>query len=159
VCVAGFERQATTDRFVVSLKERTSFMTDATIPTDDLKRQLVIIDPDDPNVLHLGLVGDTYTVLLSEKDTAGLYCLIDMNVPPGGGPPPIATTLRKRLFFSKVSLMPLSEERSALCELGKRSTSQQMLLINSITLHRSQCGCFASVRLRGKRNSSKRSGL
>jgi quercetin dioxygenase-like cupin family protein len=34
------------------------------------------------------VVGDTYTILLSGKDTAGRYCLIDMHVPPGGGPPP-----------------------------------------------------------------------
>lgn len=33
-------------------------------------------------------MGDTYTVLLAGKDTAGRYCLIDMHVPPGGGPPP-----------------------------------------------------------------------
>ncbi|HSY98415.1 MAG TPA: hypothetical protein VK788_02885 [Terriglobales bacterium] len=56
VCVAGLERRATTDRFVVSSKERTSFMTDAALAADDLKRQLVIVDPDDPNVPHLGLV-------------------------------------------------------------------------------------------------------
>jgi quercetin dioxygenase-like cupin family protein len=37
---------------------------------------------------HLGLVGDTYTILISGDDTAGRYALIDMHVPPGGGPPP-----------------------------------------------------------------------
>jgi len=37
---------------------------------------------------HIGLAGDTYTILLAGKDTAGRYCLIDMHVPPGGGPPP-----------------------------------------------------------------------
>jgi quercetin dioxygenase-like cupin family protein len=56
------------------------------------------IPPDDPNrnlthsnvetQPHIGLVGDTYTVLLSAKNTAGKYCLIDMHIPPGGGPPP-----------------------------------------------------------------------
>ena len=66
-------------------------MTDANLAADDLKRQLVIVDPDDPNVPHLGLVGDTYTVLLSGKNTAGLLCLIDMHVPPGGGSPPVVS--------------------------------------------------------------------
>ena len=33
-------------------------------------------------------MGDTYTILLTGKDTAGRYCLIDMHVPPGGGPAP-----------------------------------------------------------------------
>ena len=34
------------------------------------------------------MVGDTYTILVSGRDTAGHYTLIDMHVPPGGGPPP-----------------------------------------------------------------------
>jgi quercetin dioxygenase-like cupin family protein len=63
-------------------------MSEAILPADDLKRHLLIADPDDPNMPHIGLTGDTYTVLLSGKDTAGRYCLIDMHVPPGGGPPP-----------------------------------------------------------------------
>lgn len=59
-----------------------------TIPADDPTRNLTQINPDGPGIPHIGLVGDTYTVLLSAKDTAGKYCLIDMHVPPGGGPPP-----------------------------------------------------------------------
>ena len=43
---------------------------------------------EDQNLPHIGLVGDTYTILLTGKDTAGRYCLIDMHIPPGGGPPP-----------------------------------------------------------------------
>nr|WP_321983292.1 cupin domain-containing protein [uncultured Lichenicoccus sp.] len=34
------------------------------------------------------MAGDTYTILLTGKDTDGRYCLIDMHVPPGGGPAP-----------------------------------------------------------------------
>ncbi len=60
----------------------------ASIPSDDLSRRLVVAGSDDTNMLHLGIVGDTYTILLSGKDTAGRFCLIDMHVPPGGGPPP-----------------------------------------------------------------------
>lgn len=37
---------------------------------------------------HVAVAGDTYTILLTGKDTAGRYCLIDMLVPPGGGLPP-----------------------------------------------------------------------
>jgi quercetin dioxygenase-like cupin family protein len=58
------------------------------IPADDPKRNLTLARSDDPNLPHIGLVGDTYTILLSGKDTAGRYSLIDMHVPPGGGPPP-----------------------------------------------------------------------
>jgi quercetin dioxygenase-like cupin family protein len=61
-------------------------MSDAKIPADDLSRVLVVRDVE--TALHLGLVGDTYTVLLRGEDTAGRHCLIDMYVPPGGGPPP-----------------------------------------------------------------------
>jgi quercetin dioxygenase-like cupin family protein len=59
------------------------------IPADNLQRKLVIARPEtDESLPHLGLVGDTYTMLLSGEDTAGRYCLIDMHIPPGGGPPP-----------------------------------------------------------------------
>lgn len=60
----------------------------APIPADDPSRDLVVVSPDDPGVPHIGLVGDTYTVLVSGSDTAGRYCLIDMLIPPGGGPGP-----------------------------------------------------------------------
>jgi quercetin dioxygenase-like cupin family protein len=61
----------------------------STIPPDDLQRNLALARPNEDQTLpHLGIVGDTYTILLTGKDTAGRYCLIDMLVPPGGGPPP-----------------------------------------------------------------------
>ena len=59
------------------------------IPPDDPARSLATASPDrDQSLEHLGVVGDTYTILLSGHDTAGRYTLIDMHVPPGGGPPP-----------------------------------------------------------------------
>jgi quercetin dioxygenase-like cupin family protein len=58
------------------------------IPADDRQRNLVVANPDNSNAQHLGVVGDTYTILLSGTDTAGRFTLIDMHVPPGGGPPP-----------------------------------------------------------------------
>lgn len=58
---------------------------DERAPQDDLKRVLAVRDVE--TLPHLGLVGDTYTILLRGEDTAGRYCLIDMHVPPGGGPP------------------------------------------------------------------------
>ncbi len=61
----------------------------ATLPPDDLQRHLALAKPnEDQSLPHLGIVGDTYTLLLTAKDTAGRYCLIDMHIPPGGGPPP-----------------------------------------------------------------------
>jgi quercetin dioxygenase-like cupin family protein len=59
------------------------------IPEDDLTRTLTIAQPDsDGKLLHIGILGDTYTILLTGRDTAGRFCLIDMHIPPGGGPPP-----------------------------------------------------------------------
>jgi quercetin dioxygenase-like cupin family protein len=58
------------------------------IPPDDLTRRLILATADDQNRPHIGLVGDTYTILLSGRDTAERFCLIDMHIPPGGGPPP-----------------------------------------------------------------------
>ena len=59
------------------------------IPPEDPQRHLAVARPDQDKALpHLGLVGDTYTILLTGADTAGRYTLIDMHVPPGGGPPP-----------------------------------------------------------------------
>jgi quercetin dioxygenase-like cupin family protein len=59
------------------------------IPADDPLRTLAVVRPEtDPNIPHIGLAGDSYTILLTGKETAGRYCLIDMYVPPGGGPPP-----------------------------------------------------------------------
>jgi len=58
------------------------------LPPDDPNRYLTLARADDPNLQHIGLVGDTYTILLSGKDTKGRYCLIDMHVPPDGGPAP-----------------------------------------------------------------------
>ena len=63
--------------------------TGGSIPSDDPQRHLTVARPDeDEGLPHFGLVGDTYTVLVSGDDTAGKYTLIDMHVPPGGGPPP-----------------------------------------------------------------------
>ena len=58
------------------------------LPTDDLTRALLAVASDNPSLPHIGLVGDTYTILLSGHDTAGRFCLIDMHIPPNGGPPP-----------------------------------------------------------------------
>jgi len=59
------------------------------LPADDHKRNLTLARPEsDQSLSHIGLAGDTYTILLSGGDTNGRYCLIDMFIPPGGGPAP-----------------------------------------------------------------------
>ncbi len=73
---------------MTTLSETSPKPSSALIPADDLTRSLTLASPDDADRPHIGLVGDTYTVLLSGKETAGRFCLIDMHIPPGGGPPP-----------------------------------------------------------------------
>ena len=64
-------------------------------------RELTVARPDqDQSLPHIGLVGDTYTILVTGADTAGKYTLIHMHVPPGGGPPPTGTTSRRCSPFS-----------------------------------------------------------
>ncbi len=46
-----------------------------TIPADDSRRSLASAKADGPKQTHIGLVGDTYTILLTGEDTAGRYCL------------------------------------------------------------------------------------
>src|SRR5947208_14124197 len=59
------------------------------IPPDDLQRKLAVAQPNqDAKLPHIGLVGDTYTILLSGNDTNGRDCLTDMLIPPGRGPGP-----------------------------------------------------------------------
>src|SRR5271163_3636939 len=59
------------------------------VPPDDPGRHLTVARPqEDQSLHHLGVVGDTYTILVTGEDTVGKYTLIDMHVPPGGGPPP-----------------------------------------------------------------------
>ncbi|MEP6963699.1 MAG: cupin domain-containing protein, partial [Acidobacteriota bacterium] len=58
-----------------------------TLPPDDLARHLTVSQPG-VRQIHLGLVGDTYTITVTGADTNGKFCVIDMYVPPNGGPPP-----------------------------------------------------------------------
>ena len=53
-----------------------------------MQRSLIFAESAGKNSRHIGVVGDTYTILLTGDDTAGRFCLIDMHIPPHGGPPP-----------------------------------------------------------------------
>jgi hypothetical protein len=43
----------------------------ATIPADDPERDFTLARSDSATLPHIGLVGDTYTILVAGKDTAG----------------------------------------------------------------------------------------
>jgi len=59
------------------------------LPPDNPERKLTVSKADsEQNLPHIGIVGDTYTILLTGEDTNGRFCLIDMHIPTGGGPAP-----------------------------------------------------------------------
>jgi quercetin dioxygenase-like cupin family protein len=75
--------------YIMHRESKISTQSGTSIPADNPSRDLAIAQPDtDGSLAHIGLAGDTYTILLTGKDTAGHFCLIDMHIPPGGGPPP-----------------------------------------------------------------------
>jgi quercetin dioxygenase-like cupin family protein len=59
-------------------------MANQALAADTQSRKATFVNPDDENLTHLALVGNTYTILISGSDTAGRYALIDMQIPPGG---------------------------------------------------------------------------
>lgn len=47
----------------------------------------------------ISMVGDTYRIVLSGKESGGLIAVIDMLIPPGGGPGPHAHAGFQETFF------------------------------------------------------------
>ena len=61
----------------------------APLPPDDRSRDLALARPNqDQSLPHIGLVGDTYTIVVPGEATGGRFTVIDMHVLPDGGPPP-----------------------------------------------------------------------
>jgi hypothetical protein len=56
------------------------------VPAGDISCKLALKSKRG-NLTLLGVVGDTYTIILIGDGTAGRFCLMDWHVPPGGGPP------------------------------------------------------------------------
>jgi len=130
----------------------------APIQPDDPKRSLAIARPNtDHSLPHIGLVGDTYTILLSGDDTDGRYCLIGMDITLGGGPPPIGMISRSPSPSSKARSKPLSAAKSRSCAPARPSTSQPTHRTPSPTLSSKRCGCCASACRPGRKSSSCRS--
>jgi hypothetical protein len=79
----------------------------APIPLDDPARELTLARPDsDPSLPHIGLVGDTYTILVAGQDTEGRYTLIDMLNRAGGTTLAMETAPRGRRFESSRGTLP-----------------------------------------------------
>ncbi|WP_308191426.1 nitroreductase/quinone reductase family protein [Cellulomonas sp. ACRRI] len=101
--LVGTERQTAFDRFVEVAPAFAAYQAKAgrlmpvirfrrrstpSVAPDDTTRYITVRHAETEDGLpHFGVVGDTYTILLTGADTDGRYGLIDMHVPPGGGPP------------------------------------------------------------------------
>ena len=48
---------------------------------------------------HFSVVGDTYKIIISGKQTDGAYAVIDMLIPPNGGPGPHAHADIQEMFY------------------------------------------------------------
>ena len=133
-------------------------MTDsATIPVDDPTRTLTVANPDDPSLRHYGVVGDTYTILVSGAQTGGRYCLIDMLVPDGGGPPPhrhdfeeMFTLLEGEVEFT---FRGHAQTAAAGTTINVPANAPHAFANRSANRH----GCSACARPRGRTNSFARS--
>jgi len=55
---------------------------------ESLKKPVKIVTPKDGQ--GLSVVGDSYRMVITGKETEGAYAVIDMLIPPNGGPGPHA---------------------------------------------------------------------
>ena len=131
----------------------------ATIPADDFERDFTLAGPDGATSPHIGLVGDTYTILVAGKNTAGRYCLIDMHIPLGGGPPPHRHDFEEMFSVLEGEIEATFEERRSSFGLAKPSTFQRTHLTNSKTRAGNRRDCYACARRRGKKSFSKKSAF
>ena len=128
------------------------------VPADDPERSLTHVSPDtDESLPHLGVVGDTYTILVSGADTAGRYALIDMHVPPGGGPPPHRHDFEEMFTILTARSSLRSAASARLPRRAKRSMSRPTPRTSSETSPNGLRDCSVSARPRARRCSSRRS--
>lgn len=67
------------------------------LPMENIKTAPIAVGPHDGQ--SLSVVGDTYRILVSGKETGGAFATIDMLVPPGSGPGPHAHPDFQETFF------------------------------------------------------------
>jgi quercetin dioxygenase-like cupin family protein len=64
---------------------------------ENSNKTLTIVGPQDGQ--GLSVIGNSYRVVISGKQTEGKYALIEMLVPPGGGPGPHAHADIQESFY------------------------------------------------------------
>ena len=133
--------------------------TSPALPPDDLLRKLTLARPNqDAGLPHIGVVGDTYTILLTgERHRWPL--LPDRHAYPSRRRPRLrtATTLRRPSYCSKASSRPPSGAPRPSSGLGKPSTSPPTLHISFTTPPAAPSASCASAPPPARRTSSARS--
>ena len=125
------------------------------IPPDDLSRELAVARPDhDQSLPHIGLVGDTYTILVTGEDTAGKYTLIDMHVPPGGGPPPHRHDFQEMFTVLDGEIRVTFRGETFIARPGETINVPANARTRSPTPEIPRRGCCACARPQGRRSSS-----
>ena len=130
----------------------------ATIPADDAERDFTLARSDSANLPHIGLVGDTYTILVAGKDTAGRYCLIDMHIPPGSGPPPHRHDFEEMFSVLEGEIEATFRGKKTIIRTGE-TINIPANLTNSKTRAGNRRDCYACARRRGKKSFSKKSAF
>jgi quercetin dioxygenase-like cupin family protein len=64
---------------------------------EDQKQPPITVGPQEGK--SLSIVGDTYRLLVTGKETGGAFATIDMLIPPGGGPGPHAHAAFQESFY------------------------------------------------------------
>ena len=69
------------------------------VPADDLTRTLVVAQSDSAKSVHIGLVGDTYTLTVSGEDTGGRFSMMEQLAAKDSGPGPHKHTWSDETFY------------------------------------------------------------
>jgi mannose-6-phosphate isomerase-like protein (cupin superfamily) len=128
----------------------------SSIPPEDLRRCLAAARSNDPSLPHIGWVGDTYTILLAGKDTAGRFCLVDMHIPPAGGPPSHRHSFEQSFIFLEGEIEVAFRGVKSLRGAGE-AVHIPIFLPTRLTSSRTRAThrhiCCASARLSGRNGS------
>lgn len=91
----------------------------SSLPEDDLSRTLKVVSATEgAKVPHLGVVGDTYTIILTSDDTNNRFCLIEMYIPPGGGPPPHRHDFEETFIILEGEVQLTFRGEPQICNMG-----------------------------------------
>ena len=144
----------------MAMEKGTTQVRVAALPADDLARTLTVARPEtDAGLEHIGVVGDTYTLLLTGRETAGRFCLIDMHIPPGGGPPPHRHDFEETFVLLEGEIEATFRGETVTVRAGETAARSGECAASVPKYDNGlRCVCYVSARRRGRRTSFARLG-